>query len=197
MDLNETPEMAAFRGEVRGFLSAHAGDYAQGAAKDVLAWQRELIAHGYAARTIPKAYGGYGAQPDILKSRIIAEEFIAAGAPRGMAGQGISMLVPTLLEVGSEEQKTRWIAPTLNGEIIWCQGYSEPGAGSDLANLQTKAVEDGKDFIISGSKIWTSTAHMAQMMFCLVRTEPEAAKHEGISYVLIPMDTPGIEVRPL
>jgi alkylation response protein AidB-like acyl-CoA dehydrogenase len=114
-----------------------------------------------------------------------------------MAGQGISMLVPTLLEVGSEEQKTRWIGPTLRGEILWCQGYSEPGAGSDLASLQTKAVEDGEDFVISGSKIWTSTAHLAQMMFCLVRTEPEAPKHEGISYILFPMSTPGIEVRPL
>ena len=197
MDLNETPQMAAFRGEVRGFLTAHSGDYAGGAAKDLLAWQGALIAAGYAARTIPAAYGGYGAEPDILKSRIIAEEFLAVGAPRGMAGQGISMLVPTLLEVGSEEQKERWIGPTLRGEIIWCQGYSEPGAGSDLASLQTKAVEDGDDFLISGSKIWTSTAHAAQMMFCLVRTEPQAAKHEGISYVLIPMDTPGIEVRPL
>jgi len=197
MDLTPTPEMLAFRDEVRGFLKARAGDFAAGQAKDVFAWQRLLIEHGYAARTIPKAYGGYGAEPDILKSRIIAEEFIAASAPRGMAGQGISMLVPTLLEVGSEEQKTRWIGPTLRGEIIWCQGYSEPGAGSDLASLQTKAIEDGKDFLISGSKIWTSTAAQAQMMFCLVRTEPDAAKHEGISYVLIPMNTPGIEVRPL
>ena len=197
MDLTPTPEMLAFRVEVSGFLKAHAGDFAAGQAKDVFAWQRLLIEHGYAARTIPKAYGGYGAEPDLLKSRIIAEAFIAAGAPRGMAGQGISMLVPTLLEVGSEVQKTRWIGPTLRGEIIWCQGYSEPGAGSDLASLQTKAVEDGDDFLISGSKIWTSTAAQAQMMFCLVRTEPDAAKHEGISYVLIPMSTPGIEVRPL
>jgi alkylation response protein AidB-like acyl-CoA dehydrogenase len=197
MDLTPTPEMLAFRDEVRGFLKAHAGDFSAGQARDVFAWQRLLIEHGYAARTIPTAYGGYGAEPDILKSRIISEEFIAAAAPRGMAGQGISMLVPTLLEVGSEEQKTRWIGPTLRGEIIWCQGYSEPGAGSDLASLQTKAVEDGSDFLISGSKIWTSTAAQAQMMFCLVRTEPDAAKHEGISYVLIPMSTPGIEVRPL
>jgi alkylation response protein AidB-like acyl-CoA dehydrogenase len=197
MDLNETPEMVAFRGEVRGFLGAQRDAFAVGAAKDPLAWQRLLIEHGYAARTIPREYGGFGAEPDVLKGRIIAEEFISAGAPRGMAGQGISMLVPTLLEVGSEEQKRRWIGPTLRGEIIWCQGYSEPGAGSDLASLQTKAVEDGDDFLISGSKIWTSTAAQAQMMFCLVRTEPQAAKHEGISYVLIPMSTPGIEVRPL
>jgi alkylation response protein AidB-like acyl-CoA dehydrogenase len=197
MDLTESPDMTAFRGEVRAFLEAHRGDYAGGAAKDVKAWQKLLIDSGYAARTIPRDYGGYGAEPDILKGRIIAEEFISAGAPRGIANQGVSMLVPTLLEVGSEEQKTRWIGPTLRGEIVWCQGYSEPGAGSDLASVQTKAVEDGDDFLISGSKIWTSTAAQAQMMFCLVRTEPDAAKHEGISYVLIPMSTPGIEVRPL
>jgi len=197
MDLTLTPEMAAFRDEVRGFLEAHRNEYENGAPKNVRDWQSKLIGQGYAARTIPRQYGGFGAEPDVLKSRIIAEEFIRANAPRGLAGQGISMLVPTLLEVGSEEQKTRWIPPTLRGEIIWCQGYSEPGSGSDLASLQTKAVEDGDDFLISGQKIWTSTAHMAQMMFCLVRTEPQAPKHEGISYVLIPMDTPGIEVRPL
>lgn len=197
MDLTLTPEMARFRDEVRGFLDAHRDEYANGVPKDVRAWQLKLIENGYAARTIPTDYGGYGAQPDVLKARIIAEEFISAGAPRGMAGQGISMLVPTLLEVGSEEQKRRWIGPTLRGEVIWCQGYSEPGSGSDLASLQTKAVEDGDDFLISGSKIWTSTAHLADMMFCLVRTEPDASKHEGISYILFPMSTPGIEVRPL
>ncbi|WP_411286725.1 acyl-CoA dehydrogenase family protein [Phenylobacterium sp.] len=197
MDLTLTPELAAFRDEVRAFLANHAEDYAGGAAKDPRAWQIALIEAGYAARTIPRDYGGYGAEPDILKSRIIAEAFIAAGAPRGIANQGVSMLAPTLLEVGSEDQKRRWIGPTLRGEIIWCQGYSEPGAGSDLASLQTKAVEDGGDFVICGSKIWTSTAQAAQMMFALIRTEPDAAKHEGISYVLIPMDTPGIEVRPL
>jgi alkylation response protein AidB-like acyl-CoA dehydrogenase len=197
MDLTPTPEMLAFRDEVRSFLAKHKGEYEAGQPKDPKAWQQRLIEHGYAARTIPKAYGGYGAEPDVLKSRLIAEAFIEANAPRGMAGQGISMLVPTLLEVGSEEQKTRWIPPTIRGEILWCQGYSEPGSGSDLASLQTKAVEDGDDFLISGSKIWTSTAHLAQMMFCLVRTEPDAAKHEGISYVLFPMDTPGIDVRPL
>lgn len=197
MDLTLTPELAAFRDEVRAFLEAHKAEHEGGAPKDPKGWQRLLIDSGYAARTIPREYGGFGAEPDGLKARIIAEAFIAAGAPRGMSGQGISMLVPTLLEMGTEEQKRRWIPPTLSGEIIWCQGYSEPGAGSDLANLQTKAVEDGDDFLISGSKIWTSTAAQAQMMFCLVRTEPDKPKHEGISYVLFPMDTPGIEVRPL
>jgi alkylation response protein AidB-like acyl-CoA dehydrogenase len=101
------------------------------------------------------------------------------------------------LEVGSEEQKRRYIAPTLRGEIVWCQGYSEPGAGSDLANLQTRGVEKNGDFVINGQKIWKSTAQHADMMFCLVRTESERAKHQGISYILIPMNTPGIAVRPL
>lgn len=197
MDLTLTPDMARFRDEARAFLQAHRDEYEAGQPRDVLAWQRLLIENGYAARTIPKEYGGYGAEPDILKGRIIAEEFIRAGAPRGIANQGVSMLVPTLLEVGSEEQKKRWIGPTLRGEVIWCQGYSEPGAGSDLASLQTRAVEDGDDFLISGQKIWTSTAHQADMIFCLMRTEPDAPKHEGISYILFPMNTPGIEVRPL
>ena len=107
------------------------------------------------------------------------------------------MLVPTLLEQGSEEQKRRYIPPTLRGEMIWCQGYSEPGSGSDLASLQTRGVDDGDDFLVSGQKIWTSSAHYSDMMFCLVRTEPGAERHAGISYLLIPMDTPGIRVRPL
>ena len=162
-----------------------------------LNWQKKLIKHGYAARTIPKDYGGYGAESDVLKSRIIAEEFSKAGIPMGMANQGISMLVPTLLELGTDEQKNQWISKTISGDVIWCQGYSEPGSGSDLASLQTKATDDGDDFIINGQKIWTSGAQIADMMFCLVRTEPDAPKHKGISYLLIDMKTPGIEVRPL
>jgi alkylation response protein AidB-like acyl-CoA dehydrogenase len=200
MDLSFGPEYEAFRAEVRSFLERHKGDYpgpARPTRADALAWQQTLIENGYAARTIPKAYGGYGAEPDILKSRIIAEEFTRARAPTGMAGQGISMLVPTLLEVGTEAQKQAWIAPTLRGEIIWCQGYSEPGSGSDLASLQTRATEDGDDFVINGQKIWTSTAMQADMIFCLVRTEPDAPKHAGISYLIFSMKTPGIEIRPL
>ena len=114
-----------------------------------------------------------------------------------MGGQGIDMLVPTLLELGTEEQKEKYVKPTLLGEIIWCQGYSEPNAGSDLASLQTKGELIEGNWVINGQKIWTSTAQYSQMMFCLVRTEPEATKHAGISYLLIPMDTPGIEIRPL
>ena len=200
MNLSYGPEFEKFRDEVKHFLDAHADEAPRGEgprSPKVLAWQRKLIEHGYAARAIPAEYGGYGAEPDILKSRIIAEEFASARVSPGMGGQGISMLVPTLLEMGNNEQKSKFIAPTLSGEMIWCQGYSEPGAGSDLASLRTSAVLDGDEWVINGQKIWTSTAHIADWMFCLVRTEPAAPKHQGISFLLLRMDTPGIEVRPL
>lgn len=202
MDLAYGPEYEAFRADVRGFVSAHGNKAPKrfGVARpsdELIAWQKLLIEHGLTARTIPREYGGYGAEPDILKSRIIAEEFTRAGLPSGIANQGISMFVPTLLELGTEAQKQEWISRTLHGEVIWCQGYSEPGSGSDLASLQTKAVEDGDDFIINGQKIWTSTAASADWIFCLVRTEPDKPKHEGISYLIFSMKTPGIEVRPL
>ena len=160
-------------------------------------WQKILIEKGYFARSVPKKYGGYGGETDILKSRIIASEFSKFKIPTPMGGQGIDMLVPTLLELGTEQQKEKYIKPTLYGEMIWCQGYSEPNAGSDLASLQTKAELINGEWVINGQKIWTSTAQYAHMMFCLVRTEPDASKHAGISYLLIPMDTPGIEIRPL
>jgi alkylation response protein AidB-like acyl-CoA dehydrogenase len=205
LDLSYGPEYEAFRAEVRRFIAEHrdrapragAGISAGRGGEKLRAWQALLIEHGYAARTIPKEYGGYGAEPDILKRVIIDEELNAAGVSRGIGGQGPEMLVPTLLEQGSEEQKRRWIGPTLRGEVVWCQGYSEPGSGSDLASVQTRAVPDGDDFLITGQKIWTTTAHESDMMFGLIRTEPEAPKHAGLSYLLIPMDTPGIEVRPL
>ena len=151
-------------------------------------WQRLLIEKGYFARSIPKEYGGYGGEPDIIKSRIIATEFSKNKVPNAMGGQGIDMLVPTLLEWGTEEQKQKYIKSTLHGETIWCQGYSEPNAGSDLANLQTKGELVDGNWVINGQKIWTSTAQFSQMMFCLIRTEPEASKHAGISFILIPMD---------
>jgi alkylation response protein AidB-like acyl-CoA dehydrogenase len=200
MDLSYGPEYDTFRGEVRRFLDQHRSEAPKGEglrSAKMLAWQKRLIENGYAARTIPKEYGGFGGEPDILKSRIIAEEFAAAQVSQGMGGQGISMLVPTLLEVGTEEQKRQFIAPTLHGEMLWCQGYSEPGAGSDLASLRTSAVLDGDEWVVNGQKIWTSTAHLADWIFCLVRTEPDAPKHKGISFLLFRMDTPGIEVRPL
>jgi alkylation response protein AidB-like acyl-CoA dehydrogenase len=200
MDLAYGPRYEAFRGEVRAFAKTHGAEAPKGGGQTLATtrvWQRLLIEHGYAARTIPRDYGGYGAEPDILESRIIAEEFIAAGLPMGMANQGISMLVPTLLEMGTEEQRKAWIAPTIRGEIFWCQGYSEPGSGSDLASLATRAVEDGDDFVINGQKIWTSSAQFSDMIFCLVRTEADKPQHHGISYLIFSMKTPGIEVRPL
>ena len=202
MDLNLTQEYVDFRAEVAQFLQAHKDAAPNRNDRSVssekrLAWQQILLAQGYAARTHPKEYGGYGAEPDALKARIIAEEFSRAKMPGGISGQGINMLVPTLLELGTQEQKDAYIKPTLEGKMVWCQGYSEPGAGSDLAAVKTSAVVDGDDFIINGQKIWTSTAQFADMMFCLVRTEPDAKKHQGISYILLDMKTPGIEVRPL
>ena len=200
MDLTYGPEYEAFREQVRAFLATYAHEAPViGSPRDdrARAWQRRLIEHGYTARSIPREYGGAGLEPDILKSRIIGEEFARARVSGGLGGQGISMLVPTLLEVGTEEQKRQFIEPTLRGEMMWCQGYSEPGAGSDLASLRTSAVLDGDQWVVNGQKIWTSTAHLAHWMFCLVRTEPEAPKHRGISFLLMRVDTPGIEIRPL
>ncbi|MEM7016144.1 MAG: acyl-CoA dehydrogenase family protein [Pseudomonadota bacterium] len=200
MELSFGPEYEVYRQEVKDFLAEHKHK-APGGGKDESmepkAWQQLLIQHGYTARTIPKEYGGAGQEPDIIKSRIIAEEFANSKTPTGLGGQGISMLVPTLLELGTEEQKKQFIPPTLSGEMVWCQGYSEPGAGSDLASLRTKAELDGDEWVVNGQKIWTSTAHLADWIFCLVRTEPDAPKHQGISFLLFKMDTPGIEIRPL
>tara|TARA_B100001057_G_scaffold468005_1_gene526748 strand:- start:22329 stop:23555 length:1227 start_codon:yes stop_codon:yes gene_type:complete len=211
MDLNFGTEYKYFTNEVKDFCKKYSGIHFSDSSKVPLSgsyksgemqmkrseWQKILIDKGYFARSIPKEYGGYGGESDIIKSRIIAEEFAKAKIPPPMGGQGIDMLVPTLLELGTREQKEKYVKPTLLGEIIWCQGYSEPNAGSDLASLQTKGELIEGNWIINGQKIWTSTAQYSQMMFCLVRTEPEATKHAGISYLLIPMDTPGIEIRPL
>ena len=210
MDLNFGPEYTKFREEVNDFCEEYSGVLLESSKiplSDELSsgqikmkrsdWQKLLIEKGYFARSIPKEYGGYGGKTDIIKNRIIAEEFAKNNTPPPMGGQGIDMLVPTLLELGTEDQKKEYIEPTLHGDIIWCQGYSEPNAGSDLASLQTKAELIDGNWVINGQKIWTSTAQYSQMMFCLVRTEPEAPKHAGISYLLIPMDTPGIEIRPL
>ena len=201
MDLSYGREYETFREEVKSFIRAH--KHKQPGPSDGLKssalreWQRLLIENGYHSRTIPSEYGGFGAEPDIIKSRIIAEEFGAARMHRGFNGQGVTMLTPVLLEMGTETQKQAFVGPTINAEIIWCQGYSEPGAGSDLASLATKAELDGDEWVINGQKIWTSTAHHADWIFCLVRTEPNAPKHLGISFLLFRMDTPGIEIRPL
>ena len=200
MDLSFGPHHDAFRADLRAFIAARAAQAPRTTdlrAVDTLAWQRLLLEHGYAGRTIPRTYGGYGAAPDILEARIIAEEFARAQVSPGLGGQGITMLIPTLLESGTEAQREQFIAPTLRGDLIWCQGFSEPNAGSDLASLTTRAVLDGDEWVINGQKIWTSSAHLADWMFCLVRTEANVPKHLGISFLLFPMNTPGIEVRPL
>jgi alkylation response protein AidB-like acyl-CoA dehydrogenase len=211
MDLEYGPEYQDFTKEVESFCGKYKGlSFTDGSNNPLGSsggsggpqmsrseWQKTLIENGYFARSVPKEYGGYGGEADILKSRIIAAEFSKSKTPGAMGGQGIDMLVPTLLEMGTEEQKQAYIKPTLHGEMIWCQGYSEPNAGSDLASLQTKGELVGDEWVINGQKIWTSTAQYSQMCFCLVRTEPDAPKHAGISYLLIPMDTPGIEIRPL
>ena len=200
MDLSFGAEYDEFRTEIKQFI-ASSGDKSPKQAgmgnTEAIAWQKILIDNGYAARTVPAKYGGFGAEPDIIKSRIISEEFSNAQISPGLGGQGISMLTPVLLEMGTEQQKQQFIKPTIHGEMIWCQGYSEPGAGSDLASLTTKAELDGDEWVINGQKIWTSTAHLADWIFCLVRTEPEAPKHQGISFLLFSMDTPGIDIRPL
>lgn len=204
MDLEYTKEYSDFRDELRAFLDAkkHLSPGAIGQPPDpkggpnrAQQWQQLLIENGYAARTIPREYGGYGAEPDPLISHIIAEEFAKARVRPGHSGD--NRLVPTVLDHGTEEQKHWLVTPSVRGEMNWCQGYSEPGSGSDLASLSTRAVVDGDDFVINGQKIWTSGAQHADMMFCLVRTEPDAPKHQGISYLVFSMDRPGIEVRPL
>jgi alkylation response protein AidB-like acyl-CoA dehydrogenase len=201
MDLRYTDEYEAFRSEVQAFLKANwplQGDEAklpleQGAAR----FRERAIEAGYLARGIPRAYGGSEQQPDVLKATIITDELRKARAPGEAMGLGPNLLVPTLLDHGADWQKEKFIGPTMRGEIRWCQGYSEPGSGSDLASLQTRAELTGDEWVINGQKIWTSGAQAADYMFCLCRTEPDAQKHAGISYLLIDMKQPGIEVRPL
>jgi alkylation response protein AidB-like acyl-CoA dehydrogenase len=189
--------------EIRAFIREHGdkspklGGGRKRPDQKALDWQKRLVENGYAGRTIPREYGGFGATPDVMAAAVIAGEFARANIYAGLTNQGISMLVPTLLEVGTEQQKRQYVGPTISGDLIWCQGYSEPGNGSDLANAQTKAeLQDGY-WIVNGQKIWTSSAHYADMMFLLCRTEPDKAKHDGLSYLLLSMKSPGLEARPL
>jgi alkylation response protein AidB-like acyl-CoA dehydrogenase len=214
MDLSYSAEYEQFRAEVQRFLKENwtEADLNSGPPPDqralmmgavirtderATAFRLKAIERGYLYRHVPKRYGGGEQPPDPLKATIIHEEFRKAKAPTELMGQGPSMLVPTLVEHGTEEQKQQFIRDTLLGKITWCQGYSEPGSGSDLASLRTRAVLEGDFWVVNGQKIWTSNADTSGWMFCLVRTEPEAPKHEGISYLLIDMTTPGITVRPL
>jgi alkylation response protein AidB-like acyl-CoA dehydrogenase len=189
------------RGEVRAFCEEtwplRGADAQLGPREQAIAWRKRAIAAGYLHQTVPQAYGGAGADPDVMAATVIRQEFDRAGVPHRGNVQGTHMLVPTLLECGTEDQRRAYIERTLTGELTWCQGYSEPGAGSDLASLQSRAERVGDEWVLTGQKIWTSNATEADMMFGLFRTEPDAAKHAGISYLLIPMKTPGIDVRPL
>ena len=200
MELGFGSAFDAFRQEVRDFIKAHwpPADGNLKSHENERAFVLAAIERGYMHRSIPRAYGGSEQPADVAKAEIIREELTKARAPSGRI-PGNGLVVPTLLEWGTEEQKQKWIAPTLRGDIVWAQGFSEPNAGSDLASLRTRAdlSADGSTWIINGQKIWTSHAHKATHMFCLVRTEPDAAKHAGISYLLVDIRQPGVTVRPL
>ena len=206
MDLSYSKQDKAFRKQVRAWmkknvpkkdtsLSRLAPDDPR-RIKRAKAWQHSLHQAGYVARGWPKEYGGQG-DGDVMRQTIVNEELILARAPGLIGASGLTMLGPTLLQCGTEQQKQRYLPTVLTAEEIWCQGYSEPGSGSDLASLRTRAELVGDEFIINGQKVWTSGAQFSDWMFCLVRTDPDAPKHRGISYVLIDMKTPGITVRPL
>lgn len=191
-----SPEYERFRQDVRAFIEEYwtAKDARD---RDAAAFRRLGVERGYLYRGIPRVYGGSEQPRDPIKGYIIEREFALTAAPGEISGGGPSHLTPTLLAEGEEWQKQMFIPKTLTGEYVWCQGYSEPGAGSDLAGVSTKAALDGDEWVIEGQKVWTSNAHRATHMYALVRTEPNAPKHEGISYLLLRMDQPGIAVRPL
>jgi alkylation response protein AidB-like acyl-CoA dehydrogenase len=206
MDFNYGPEDEAFRKQLRDWLDAnkqHAphrrtmfGE--EGGAsgwEDQVRWARKLNEGRWLAVNWPKEYGGRGAS--VMQTIVYNEELTRAGVMAPMIGMGIGLLGPTLIHWGNDEQKNRYLPKILKAEEIWCQGYSEPGSGSDLASLQTRAVEDGDDFVVNGQKVWTSLAHRADYIFLLVRTDPDAPKHKGISYLLVDMHSPGVTVRPL
>jgi alkylation response protein AidB-like acyl-CoA dehydrogenase len=197
MDFGWDNEELTFRDSVRSFLQANwqGGDIEeegdeQGAWERLRVYQKEMAAQGWLTMAWPKEYGGLAAS--FMEQMIFAEESALVGAP---GGQGL--VGPTLMIHGSEEQKTEHLPKIARAETVWAQGYSEPGSGSDLASLQTRAVRDGDEFVINGQKIWTSGAHHADWIHVLTRTDPDAPKHRGISYFMAPMDTPGITVRPL
>jgi alkylation response protein AidB-like acyl-CoA dehydrogenase len=205
MDLSYSPEELAFRREVRAWLKKNVpvrqrderpiefGDPRRIA--QAKTWQRKVHAAGYLALGWPKEYGGQGM--DVMRQTIVNEEMVCARAPGLIGMMGIQMVGPTLIQHGTEAQRRRYLPRILEADDIWCQGYSEPGSGSDLASLRTRAELVGDEFVVNGQKVWTSNAQFADWMFCLVRTDPNAPKHAGISYILIDMKTPGITVRPL
>jgi len=200
MDLSYTSEYRAYQKDVQAFLvSAWDRERSRGpdGAQYVASFRRSATERGYLYRSIPKRYGGSEQAPDIIKAQIIQETFALAGAAMEVPGIGMMMVVPTLLEVGEDWQKEMFVERTVLGEFRWAQGYSEPGSGSDLASLKTRAELVGDEWVINGQKIWTTGGKTATHMFCLCRTEPDAAKHDGISYILLDFKQPGITVRPI
>jgi len=200
MDLRFSPEDEQYRQKLRAWLEAHVPQARPPKDQDAefayrRAWQRQLYAGGLVGINWPKEYGGQGAT--LIQQAIYAQEMARARAPQPANGLGISIVGPTLIHHGTEEQKKRYIPKILNADEIWCQGFSEPNSGSDLASLQTKAVLDGDDFVVNGQKIWTSMGQYADWCILLVRTDSNAPKHRGISFLLVDMRSPGITVRPL
>src|SRR5579883_1409863 len=208
MEFRDTPEEAAFRAEVRAFIKEHlpAGWGTLDAEAEftgvddpereafIKQWRTALARRGWIAPHWPKEYGGAGLTPG--EQFIFNEEMAEARAP-AVGGFGVQMIGPILILYGTDEQKKEHLPRITSGEVTWCQGYSEPNAGSDLASLQTRAVRDGDEYVINGQKIWSSGAHRADWMFMLARTDPDAPKHRGISMLLVDMKTPGITVQPL
>lgn len=207
MDLRFTEEDERFRAEVAAWMSENlAGEFSvlrgrggpgdeNALIEERRAWERRLGEAGWIGVGWPKEVGGRGL--DLVRQMIFHEEYARAGGPGRLGHVGETLLGPTLIAFGTEEQKRRFLPPILRGEEIWCQGYSEPNAGSDLANVQTRARLEGDEWIIEGQKVWTSLAQWADWCFVLCRTEPEQPRHRGLSYLLVPMHQPGIEVRPI
>jgi len=202
MDLNPTPEDTAFRDEVRAFLrdrlppeiARHVGDGEALGKADYDLWHARLNEKGWLAGAWPKAFGGQ--EWSAVQKHIFEEECALANAPR-IVPFGVAMLAPVLMAFGSKEQQAHYLPRILSGQDWWCQGYSEPGAGSDLAGVSTTARLDDGRWIVNGQKIWTSLAHVAQWVFVLCRTEPGSTRHSGLSFLLVPIDQPGVTVRPI
>ncbi len=202
MDFKFTAEHEALRTEVKDFLRetvpggpGPSRPTSQENWDEQMAFIQKLARQKWVAPAWPVEYGGLAWSH--IKQMIFSEELSYAGAPDGGRVFNVGMIGPTLIVHGSPEQKKQHLPRITSGDVVWCQGYSEPGAGSDLASLQTRAVRDGDDYVVNGQKIWTTGAHHAQWCFLLVRTDPDAPKHKGISFLLVDMDTPGISVRPI
>ncbi len=202
MEFRDSPEEAAFRTAVQGFIKENLpknyvpGDpFTEDEDRAFLKeWRGALSSRGWIAPHWPKEYGGAGMS--VTEQFVFNEEMAEARAPQ-VGGMGVAMIGPILIRFGTEEQQKEHLSRITSGEAHWCQGYSEPGSGSDLASLQTRAVRDGDDFVVNGQKIWTTGAHNANWMFMLARTDPDAPKHRGITYFLLDMKAPGVTVRPL